>query len=349
MNSFAADKSEVDDHQELLVNDARLRIDELEASLEKTHPSDSRFIPIAYRARLLSIENRGQEVRQLLEEFAVTQEQALTDDAGRAKLYLRLGNLYSTIGDHSTAETWYRRLTVLAPNAYILLARSLLQQNRADEAVDICLQSSAQKPSAEAAAVMAQLVSRTEVSPQLRQRVQQVISSALEAHGDNVDLLLTVAVQEVTEGNQTEAIRLFRRVIEINPNNALALNNLATLLAEHPNQLKEAREYVERAMAIAGRDAALLDTLGTIFIRAGDFGQAVAALEEAVAEAPSDPRYYFHLAVAYSRSGRTSPAIEALDTSRQRGLESAILTVGDRELLASLELDLHGAPTALPD
>jgi Flp pilus assembly protein TadD len=167
-----------------------------------------------------------------------------------------------------------------------------------------------------------------------------VIASALQTHGDNLELLTSVAVQKVTEGDETEAIRLFRRVIEIDPNHTVALNNLATLLAERRNQLQEAREYIERAIENAGRRPALLDTLGTIMIRAGEPQQAVAALEEAVAGVVTDPRYYFHLAVAYQRLGRDSEAKQALEISRQQGLERAILTSGDRELLTSLETEL---------
>jgi Flp pilus assembly protein TadD len=167
-----------------------------------------------------------------------------------------------------------------------------------------------------------------------------VITSALQTHGDNLELLTSVAVQKVTEGDQSEAIRLFRRVIEIDPNHTVALNNLATLLAEQGSQLNEAREHIERAIKIAGRSPALLDTLGTILIRAGEPKLAVDALEEAVAGVVSDPRYHFHLAVAYKRLGRDLDAKRELEISRQRGLEQAILTSGDRELLTSLEAEI---------
>ena len=44
-----------------------------------------------------------------------------------------------------------------------------------------------------------------------------------------------------------------RRVLEIAPHNTLALNNLATLLAERPNQRAEALQLIERAIDSAGR------------------------------------------------------------------------------------------------
>jgi predicted Zn-dependent protease len=336
-----ADKAVISDEQrDVFINDARLRIDELQAALADNQAADVQFPVVIYRARLLMIEKQDRQLQQLLDDFAKTQQQRLKDNAGSAKFYLQMGNLNSMIGKHAQAESWYRRLTKLAPSGYILLARSLLQQNRIDEAIEIALSSAARSPTAESAAVLAQLMSAAEGASKLSQRVEPVIASALKAHGENIELLTSVAVEKVTKGDQTEAIRIFRKVLEIDPHHTLTLNNLATLLADRPNQLKEAREYIERATAIAGRNPALLVTLGTVLIRAGEHEEAVDVLEEAVAGVYSDPRAYFQLAIAYQKSGNDTKARSALETSRQQGLDRAILTVGDKELLKSLEKEL---------
>jgi Flp pilus assembly protein TadD len=151
---------------------------------------------------------------------------------------------------------------------------------------------------------------------------------------------MSVAVERITHDDNDRAIDLFQRVLELEPNNTLALNNLATLLAERPNELGQAQKYAERAITVAGRSPALLDTLGTIFIRTSEFDRAVATLEEAVAGTTTDPRYYFHLAVAYQRSRRATDARTALETAKKRGLDRAILTAGDRDLLGTLEQSL---------
>jgi Flp pilus assembly protein TadD len=132
-------------------------------------------------------------------------------------------------------------------------------------------------------------------------------------------------------------------VLELQPNHPLALNNLATLLAEKPNHLAEARKLVERAMSISGRSPPLLDTLGTILIRTGEKGIAVQALEEAVAGTANDPRFHFHLAVAYLHAGENDRALHAYNTALKHGLDRAILTGGDREFLATLERQLPSA------
>jgi predicted Zn-dependent protease len=340
-----AGKSDLDIDEQLAVfiDDARLRIAELEASLPRNATSAQRFVPLAFRVRLLAAEKKGEEGWRLLDEFGEKELTASLKDADRAKLLLQLGNLAAAVDYRDKAEGWYRQLLAIAPSSYVLLAQSLSDQERFSDAVEVCLRAAKSRPAAEIATVLSQILSTVEASKELDERVQPVIAAALDADGDNVELLMSVAVRHVTEDNYDDAIGLFRRVLALQPDHTLALNNLATLLAERPNELGEAQRCVERAMAIAGRSPALLDTLGTILIRKGQSDQAVVALEEAVAGTASDPRYYFHLAVAYQRARREGDAKQALDSARRFGLDQAILTSGDRELLASLQAELRTA------
>ena len=134
---------------------------------------------------------------------------------------------------------------------------------------------------------------------------------------------------------------MFQDILELAPKNTVALNNLATLLAERPDRHAEALEYIDQAMNIAGRNPALLDTQGTILLNAGKYPDAVTCLEEATAGGAADPRYYFHMALAYQRTGQDGYARDSLRLSRERGLKKAILTEGDREQLAALEQELR--------
>jgi tetratricopeptide (TPR) repeat protein len=320
----------------VLISDASQRISELEASLHDASAAD-RFAPVAFRVRLFVTQNQPDKGLKLLNKVAAEQLKGATTDADRAKLLLQLGSLATKAGYRQEAENWYRQLLAIAPNSYVLLANSLSEQKKYKEAVDLCLRVAPKRPAGEVATILTQLLSTAGDDKDLASRAQPAIAAALDADRNNVELLMSIAVRQVTMGNYDEAIKLFRRVLELQPNNTLALNNLATLLSERPDQLAEARACVERAIAIVGRSPALLDTLGTIEIRAGRPEQAIADLEEAVAGTASDPRYYFHLAVAYQRSQHGPKAQEALANADKYGLERAILTAGDRELLSSLK------------
>ena len=84
----------------------------------------------------------------------------------------------------------------------------------------------------------------------------------------------------------------------------------------------------------------LLDTKGTILLYDGKAKEALPFLQRAVSSATAsnpDPRYCFHLALAYDRLGENRKARDALTKARQEGLTDQFLTPTDRRLLADFE------------
>jgi pentatricopeptide repeat protein len=256
---------------------------------------------------------------------------------------LSMGNLYASLSRPADAEVWYRKLMSIAPAAYRMVVRSLAKQGRVEEAMEVCLQASKDEASPDAAATLAQLLRLNDEETKSAEDAESLITTAVETHGDNPQLLLQVAVLYVSRGQTDDALRLFRRIVELMPNNVVALNNLATLLGERPNQRAEALEAIDRAIEIGGRLPALLDTQGTIFLLAGDAAQAVICLEESVAGGAADSRYYLHLAAAYQKTDQVDKARDSLARSRQYGLHNAMLTESDRQLLTQLEQTLGPA------
>ena len=116
-----------------------------------------------------------------------------------------------------------------------------------------------------------------------------------------------------------------------------ALNNLATLLSERPKSRQEALRYIDQAIEITGPQPGLLDTKGMLLVLEGKPGDAVPLLEQAAASTLSDPRYHFHLAVAYDRAGRSDQARAAYRTALKNHLTRQILTPSDNEMLADLK------------
>lgn len=332
-----------DDYRAELASDASDRIDALETLLKDGLGSDKETLPTALRVKLLSLQGKDEEGKELIEAYAGRELESVESDSERAKIYFRVGSLYQAANFDEEAEDWFRKLVEITPSGYVLVAQSLLKQGKSTEAVDFCIQAGQKLPPSAVATVLAQILSSDKVDPAVDRKAQPLIAAALDEDRGNVDLLMSAAVQRVTRDDLDEAVKLFKRVIELQPRHTLALNNLATIYAEQPAHLSEAQDYVERAMAVAGRNPALLDTLGTILLRAGKFGEAVSALEESVAGSASDPRYYFHLAAAYEGAGQPEKAKAALSTATQMGLDRAILTEGDRTLLSTLKQQLLAA------
>ncbi len=110
-----------------------------------------------------------------------------------------------------------------------------------------------------------------------------------------------------------EAIALYEKLNQREPDNDAVANNLAFLLAE----IKGDRASLERALALAGRfantrNAGYLDSLGWIHHKLGQYGQAVPLLEKAVALAPAAPLMQLHLGQSLVKNGQVAKGREYL-------------------------------------
>jgi uncharacterized protein (TIGR03790 family) len=101
-----------------------------------------------------------------------------------------------------------------------------------------------------------------------------------------------------------QALPLFRKVVEISPQNGGALNNLAYLLATK-DQPKEALPFAARAADIGqGKNGATLDTYGWVLYLLGQYPQACTNLERAAALVPANATITYHLGMCYIKAGR---------------------------------------------
>lgn len=264
------------------------------------------------------------------------------DDSTRLEVVLMTGSAYSSVGAHERAEQWYREASRQSPATRNYVLQSLVRQGRASDAVTLVLQSADPSGlSVNEALVLCAVLSSSNPDDATYQRGWEPIQAVVEDHQENVPLLMSVAVLMTTREDQSLAAEYFRRVIDVDPKNVTAINNLATLLGEQAATRDEAIELVERALELASGDqqaqSMLLDTMGSIQLAQGDHDEAIGSLERAVARIDVDPRYYFHLAVAYLRADRIADASSAYRKAMDRRLGDAVLTAADREWLQELK------------
>ncbi|MGA7525107.1 MAG: tetratricopeptide repeat protein [Acidobacteriaceae bacterium] len=101
-----------------------------------------------------------------------------------------------------------------------------------------------------------------------------------------------------------EAEADFRKVLAVDPNNALTLNNFGFMLADRGVNLDEALTMIEKAVKLEPTNYAYLDSLGWAYYRLGQYTQAETNLERAIARGATDPTVHDHLGDVYEKTGR---------------------------------------------
>jgi protein O-mannosyl-transferase len=89
------------------------------------------------------------------------------------------------------------------------------------------------------------------------------------------------------KGERQQAIALFRKSLEINPDNERAVNNLGNTLALN-GELTEAIAQYRKALEMNPRDAEARSNLGSALARNGEVAQAIAQFRQALELRPDN-------------------------------------------------------------
>ncbi len=119
----------------------------------------------------------------------------------------------------------------------------------------------------------------------------------------NANAFLNQAVLLDNLGKRKEATEGYNKVLGIDPDNALALNNLAYINAEDKTNLDQAMSFAVRAKKKAPNSPAISDTLGYVYYQKNLNDEALRIFRQAVADAPQNPTFRFHLAMALLKQG----------------------------------------------
>ena len=109
-------------------------------------------------------------------------------------------------------------------------------------------------------------------------------------------------------GEWPEAEVDFMRALELEPDQPLVLNYLGYSWVEQGRNLDDAKTMIEKAVELRPDDGYIVDSLGWVAYRLGDFEEATRQLELAVELVPGDPIINDHLGDAYWQVGRLNEA-----------------------------------------
>jgi putative PEP-CTERM system TPR-repeat lipoprotein len=122
--------------------------------------------------------------------------------------------------------------------------------------------------------------------------------------------LTLVAMIQEARGDRDAARQQYEHVLALDPHAGVAANNLAWMYAE-AGRLDDALKLATVAQDQLKRPEAE-DTLGWVYYRKGLWQHAIASFERAIAKAPANPVYQYHLGLAHLKEGNDSQGRAAL-------------------------------------
>ena len=213
--------------------------------------------------------------------------------------------------------------------AQIRRARLLQANGRLDEARDSLHKIKADKPEDRVQLIIVEAALLREAD-----RVQEaadLLESGLAQNPDQPDLLYETALLAERLNKLTVMETRLRRLIELRPDNPQAYNALGYAYADRGQRLDEARRLIEKALAMAPDDAAILDSMGWVLFRQGDPAGALTYLERSY-ERQKDPEIAAHMGEVLWALGRQDDARRVLREAQEKFPASQVLTDTARRL-----------------
>jgi tetratricopeptide (TPR) repeat protein len=147
--------------------------------------------------------------------------------------------------------------------------------------------------------------------------------------------VLDLALLYDRTGRPEQARKEYETVIQLQPENATALNNLAYLEAEEGLDLNQALAHAQRAQQQLPGDLDVQDTLALVYVRKNLTNEGIRMLRDLVSRKPDSAPFHLHLALALYQKGDRPWAKRELQTAL-RHQPSAKEQNQIRELLAKV-------------
>jgi tetratricopeptide (TPR) repeat protein len=244
---------------------------------------------------------------------------AVGADAGELFVSARVAqaDALSRVRRHAAAERALQALLVAAPDDVRLVtmrATVLERAGRAVEAVALLRRAVAGRQRGALEADLPDLYAALGESLVAAGRPAEAVVTlrdAVAARPRDETLLYALGSAHERAGQSEAAVAQMRALLSVNPDHAEALNFIGYTFAEQGVRLEEAERLVRRALELKPRSGHVLDSLGWVLYRRGDFRRAIEALEEADRLSGPDATILEHLGDAYLAAARHADAARA--------------------------------------
>ena len=152
-----------------------------------------------------------------------------------------------------------------------------------------------------------------------------VLDSELVQKPNDIAILYRKAMIGGESGKIDILEKALSRILEIDPDNADALNSLGYTLADKTDRFQEAFELVSKALSIRPDDPAFIDSMGWIHYRLNNLEQAISFLTKALSLLKDD-EIAAHLGEVLWMAGRKNEALEVWENGLELEPESQVLS-----------------------
>ena len=117
-----------------------------------------------------------------------------------------------------------------------------------------------------------------------------------------------IAFLQNASGKEVEALTNLRKQLAIDPQNTIAMNNLAFMLADTSTDLDQALTLAQAAQRKAPNNPGVTDSLGWVYAKKGLNDSAIQIFSGLVRKYPDEPSFRYHLGIALLQKGQTAEA-----------------------------------------
>jgi tetratricopeptide (TPR) repeat protein len=150
-----------------------------------------------------------------------------------------------------------------------------------------------------------------------KKAAEDILRMILKSDPNCAQALSVLAILLQGTDRSAESAKLYERLLTLEPDNLIAINNLAWIVCEEQGKYQQALELAQRGLKIAPNYIDLIDTRGVAYYRLGQLNKAVedftTCIELYPKGAPSMVTSHFHLARAFAGLGQRDKAVEHLN------------------------------------
>ncbi|MBS0266524.1 MAG: tetratricopeptide repeat protein, partial [Planctomycetes bacterium] len=332
----------------LIRHDQFDRAEKLLAQLEQAEPEKAEDV-LNLRIESRRKAGRKADIETVVDEYLKRHPPESLNDLASASFLKTSAEMFTNLELFDAAEKRHRELLQKFPGTYRNFAVWLAERGRVQDAIDLVM-AQVDKDQLRAAAAMVPILRIAErlSNPSSFDPTapEAVIKRTLETPNAPQTFLLEVAILRLTQGRFAESVKLYERMMERTPENALLRNNLALVLSELPDRKQEALPMIEQALLAMPDSNDVRDTKGIVLLALGKPAEAREIFEQASAANPRNPNFHLHLSQTLNLLGDTAGALEHARLAIENKVDFQLLTPAERQYIREMKTRLSALPPA---